>query len=254
MEKPTLMQLTNNPKSRQNELVVQELKDEVLIYDLSINKAYCLNPTSAIIWNLCDGNNSVTEITKQLSKKLKQPVTNDLVYLALDQFKTDDLLSDNNEIEIKFDGLSRRDVIRKVGFASMIALPLISSLVAPTAAMAQSAAEGNLALFATCSTSSQCASGNCATSGSAANKCCTRTGTFKQEDGTFIGSYGVMKTCAQAGDMCTTENLNTGTCCSGKSYRSGCTDSPGLGVESGASNVQCTCGDGSGPCFIPGLC
>jgi hypothetical protein len=109
-----------------------------LIYDLTINKAFCLNPTSAIIWNLCDGNNYVSDITNQVSKQLKQPVTDDLVYLALDQFKTDNLLSDNEEIKIEFSGLSRREVIRKVGFASMIALPVISSLVAPTAAMATS--------------------------------------------------------------------------------------------------------------------
>jgi hypothetical protein len=42
------MQSNINPKSRQNDLVVQELEGEVLIYDLSINKAYCLNPTSAL--------------------------------------------------------------------------------------------------------------------------------------------------------------------------------------------------------------
>ncbi|HZH35571.1 MAG TPA: hypothetical protein VEX64_12070 [Pyrinomonadaceae bacterium] len=39
----------NIPKARENDLVVQELKDEVLIYDLKINKAYCLNETSAAI-------------------------------------------------------------------------------------------------------------------------------------------------------------------------------------------------------------
>jgi hypothetical protein len=132
----------NNPKARENELVVQELRDEVLIYDLTIHKAYCLNPTSAEIWNLCDGNNSVSDITKQLSKKLKQPLTDDLVWLALDQFKEDNLLSHNQEVEIKFDGLSRREVIKKVGFASMVALPVIASLVAPTAAMAQSPGGG----------------------------------------------------------------------------------------------------------------
>lgn len=128
----------NIPKARENDLVVQELKDEVLIYDLKINKAYCLNETSAAIWTLCDGRNSISDISRKLSNRLKQPVTDDLVYLALDQLKTDDLLSKSDELEIKFNGLSRREAIRKVGLASMIALPIIASLVAPTAAMAQS--------------------------------------------------------------------------------------------------------------------
>jgi hypothetical protein len=156
----------NNPKSRETELVVQKLKDEVLIYDLNINKAYCLNETSAMIWYLCDGNNSVTDITKQAGKKLKQPVTDDLVWLAIDQFKADNLLNSNQKIEIKFDGLSRREAIRKVGFASMVALPVIASLVAPTAAMAQSGCIASASAL-TCTNSattcdnlaSQCCSG-----------------------------------------------------------------------------------------------
>jgi len=126
------------PQSRQHNLIVQELKDELLVYDLTTNKAFCLNPTSAMIYQLCDGKHSVSDISREISKKLEQPVTEDLVWLAIDQFKEDNLLSNNQEIEIKFDGLSRREVIRKVGFASMIALPVISSLVAPTVAMAQS--------------------------------------------------------------------------------------------------------------------
>jgi hypothetical protein len=39
----------NNPKNRKNDIVIQELKDEILIYDLTTNKAYCLNETSAAV-------------------------------------------------------------------------------------------------------------------------------------------------------------------------------------------------------------
>jgi hypothetical protein len=176
----------NNPKSRKTELVVQELKDEVLIYDLNINKAYCLNPTSAAIWNLCDGNNTVSEITGQLSKKLKQPVTDDLVWLALDQFKQDNLLADNAEVQIKFDGLSRREVIRKIGLASMIALPVISSLIAPHAADAASC-------LGTGSQIGLCVGQgfNCAT---VQSQCCSGSATFDVRDmvvGCGGGSFGL---------------------------------------------------------------
>src|SRR5437868_1324761 len=127
-----------NPKARQNNIVIQPLKDELLVYDLKIHKAYCLNETSALVWNLCDGNNSVSDISRELSRKLKSHVSEDFVWLALNELKEDDLLDNGQEIAIKFDGLSRREIIRKVGLASMIALPVISSLVAPAAAMAQS--------------------------------------------------------------------------------------------------------------------
>ena len=36
-----------NPIARSNGLVVQEMPDEVLVYDLDSNKAHCLNETAA---------------------------------------------------------------------------------------------------------------------------------------------------------------------------------------------------------------
>jgi hypothetical protein len=126
------MKPKKNPKARQNDIVIQTLKDELLIYDLTIHKAYCWNETSALGWNLCDGNNSVSDISRSLSRKLKSTISEDLVWLALNELKKDDLLAKSQEINDKFDGLSRREVIRRVGLASMIALPVIASLVAPT--------------------------------------------------------------------------------------------------------------------------
>ena len=41
------------PKSRTDNLVVQEMNDEVLVYDLDSNKAVCLNETAAIVWKSC---------------------------------------------------------------------------------------------------------------------------------------------------------------------------------------------------------
>jgi hypothetical protein len=130
-----------NPIARRNDIIVQELKDEVLVYDLIINRAYCLNESSAIVYNLCDGTNSVSDISNQLSKKLKSPFKEDLVWLAIDQFKQYNLLDNSQEIKTNFEELSRREVIRRVGFASMIAIPVVSSLIAPTASMAASVNE-----------------------------------------------------------------------------------------------------------------
>jgi hypothetical protein len=114
------------------------LQDEVLIYDLNINKAYCLNETSALVWQLCDGRNSVSDISRKASKKLKSPVSEDFVWLALDLLKQENLLSNSEQIIPEFNGMSRREVIRKVGIGTMIAIPVVSGLIAPTAAQAQS--------------------------------------------------------------------------------------------------------------------
>lgn len=126
------------PQSRQNALVIQELKGELLVYDLNASKAYCLNEISAFVWQLCDGNNSVKKISQSISKNLKSAVTEDFVWLAIAQLEERNLLAGNEEIAVDFKGRSRREVIRKIGLGSLIALPVISSLAVPTAANAAS--------------------------------------------------------------------------------------------------------------------
>ncbi|MBX7170093.1 MAG: PqqD family protein [Pyrinomonadaceae bacterium] len=132
------MNLNSYPLSRKDNLVVQESADEVLLYDFNSNRAYCLNETSAVVWELCDGKSSVADINQKLSQKLNQQTSEELVWLALDQLKKEKLLSNHEEIKIDYKGLSRRDAIRKVGIASLVALPLILSLHTPVAATASS--------------------------------------------------------------------------------------------------------------------
>jgi hypothetical protein len=122
-----------NPMARQNGLVIQEMPDEVLVYDTDSNKAHCLNQSAAFIWKSCDGSNSVDDIVRRFESN-GSTVTEDFVWLAIDQ------LSDNNLLEAKmtprFQGQSRRQVLKTIGLASMVALPVIASLVAPPNALA----------------------------------------------------------------------------------------------------------------------
>jgi hypothetical protein len=147
----------NNPKTRNENIVVQEIENEILIYDLELNKAFCLNETSAIIYQLCDGKNSIADISSSIAKKLNQPINDELIWLALDGFKKDNLLENNEQFEVDFNGLTRRQVIKKVGFGSLVILPIISSVVAPVAGATASLAP----LFAACTTNSDCASNFC---------------------------------------------------------------------------------------------
>lgn len=149
--------IMNTPKTRNENIVVQEMENEILIYDLQTNKAFCLNETSAIIWQFCDGKNSIAEITEKVSKKLGELISEEMIWLALNDFKRDGLLENNEQFEIDFKGLSRRQVIKKVGLASMIALPVVASIVAPNAAMAGSL----LPSCAACAAPSDCNTNNC---------------------------------------------------------------------------------------------
>ena len=122
------------PIARSSGLVIQEVPDEVLVYDVDNDKAHCLNQTAAVIWKSCDGRNSVTDIARILGAKTGKTVTDDLVWLAIDQFNENNLLE--KQVEARFAGQSRRDAIKKIGMAAMIALPIVASLAAPRNAMA----------------------------------------------------------------------------------------------------------------------
>ena len=100
-----------------------------------------------MVYQLCDGKNSISDIRSSIAEKLNQPVNNDWIWLALAGLKKDKLLEESESFEIDFNGLTRRQVIKQVGLASMIALPLVSSVIAPTAANAQSSCQAPGTIF-----------------------------------------------------------------------------------------------------------
>jgi hypothetical protein len=206
--------MANKPISRKTNVVVQDLKMEVLIYDLTINKAFCLNETSALVYQFSDGTKTVAEISDLMSVKLKTKVSEDLVYLALSELRKEDLLENEAEVFDHFVGLTRRQIIKRVGLASMVMLPVISSLVAPNAALAQSG--GTFTIGQSCTAPSQCASGTChltlAPNGSLNGNHCCVPGSGLGENGYDLGN-----TTNQAG--CNT--LAPNNCCSGTATYNG---------------------------------
>jgi len=124
--------MKNLPVARTSDLVVQYSGNEVLIYDLEIDKAYCLNETSTIVYQSCDGKTNFEDL------RAKSNFTDEIIYLALDGLKEAQLLDESEDHISPFNDLSRRAAIRKIAAASVVALPVIASLVAPSAVSAQS--------------------------------------------------------------------------------------------------------------------
>lgn len=123
-----------NPVARTTGLVIQDVPDEVLVYDMETNKAHCLNKTAAMVWKSCNGTRSVSQIAEFVGAQSGEKVADDLVWLAIDQLSSNDLLE--KPVKAEFKGISRRDVIKRIGLTSMVALPIIASLVAPPTALA----------------------------------------------------------------------------------------------------------------------
>ena len=145
------------PEARRKGLVVQELSDELLVFDRNLNKAHCLNRTAGLVWRHCDGASSVADVARAIADETNAPVDEDLVWLGVEQLSKSRLLEERVMLPEQKTGLSRREVIRRIGLAAAVALPVVTSIVAPTAAQAANcftAGQG-------CTASAQCCSGVC---------------------------------------------------------------------------------------------
>ena len=157
---------TNNdqkiPSARNSGLVVQKLETEVLVYDTEQHKAHCLNQNAALIWEHCNGKRTVKELSNLLQAKtsganIGTKESEDLVWVALDQLEKSQLLQGTISRPEVTKGLSRRQLMKAAGIAALIAVPVVSTIVAPKAAEASTClATGNV-----CSISAQCCSGLC---------------------------------------------------------------------------------------------
>lgn len=58
------MKVTNDllPVARSSDIVVQEIENETLVYDLLDHNARQLNESMSLIWKNCDGETSVSEL------------------------------------------------------------------------------------------------------------------------------------------------------------------------------------------------
>lgn len=126
------------PRARKEGLLIQELHGEVLVYDLERDKAHCLNPTAALVWQHCDGQTTIRELARLLEKSLElEQVDEDVIWCALNQLEKDRLLEDPIDWPAGTERISRRALVRRIGIAAVL-LPLVTSIVAPNALAAAS--------------------------------------------------------------------------------------------------------------------
>jgi hypothetical protein len=126
----------HHPLMRTERLVVDYLPDEVLVYDLDRQQAHCLNRSAALVWQSCDGKRGTAEIARRLTAESDAPFSEELVLLALNQLEKLQLLECDQTLPAQFPVLSRRQMVRRLGFAAAVAVPLVTSIVAPTAVQA----------------------------------------------------------------------------------------------------------------------
>ncbi len=124
---------TRLPQARTDNLVIRQLDDETLVYDMERDEAHCLNQTAALIWKRCDGKTTVQRAARALTRELETTVDADLIWLAVKQLQRFHLV----EGARKSPSVSRRDLVLKYAPVAL-ALPVIISISAPPPAQAAS--------------------------------------------------------------------------------------------------------------------
>ncbi len=121
------------PRARTTDLVVKEVAEELLVYDLTRQRAHSLNRVAAAVWRACDGTRGVAAL-RVAAGESGQALPTEAVQYALQALGRARLL----EGPIEEGRLTRREVMARLGTAAAVALPLVTTIITPTAAAAQS--------------------------------------------------------------------------------------------------------------------
>lgn len=120
---------------RRCDLIIEVVNGETLIYDESCHRAFCLNAIATEVWNRCNGSTSPSEIADSIKLVTNTFVSTAAVELALADFCHDGLLQPQTLMPPP-PTMSRRAMAIKLGMGAAMALPVITSIVAPKAAQA----------------------------------------------------------------------------------------------------------------------
>src|SRR5271165_4469278 len=88
---------------------------------------------------MCDGKTTVAEMTERAAQSLGTPVDSTFVSFALEQLRSDGLLEPGISLPLGATAVTRAQVMRRMGragIAAAVAIPLVTAIMAPTAAKA----------------------------------------------------------------------------------------------------------------------
>ena len=80
------------PVARKENLVIQKDTGELFIEDLLTHRTIHLNPTSAYVWEKCDGCKNEFEIANELGRELGVSVSEKVIQMAFSKLSQEHLL------------------------------------------------------------------------------------------------------------------------------------------------------------------
>jgi len=140
------------PMVRTEGIWTEVVGDELVIYDRDAERSHRLNRSAAAVWRHCDGTKSAADMARLLREELTPAMDEELVQLALVGLGQANLLVQavpQPDCSVR---MTRRQAVRRLGTVGAMALliPVVSSVVAPKPADAQSAACGCFTIPCVC--------------------------------------------------------------------------------------------------------
>ena len=209
------------PLAKADDLVVEEIGDELLIYDKTTNRAHSLSATAARVWRACDGHKNTSILRAELE------LDSDTLAQALYELRNSSLLQDDPEF-----GHTRREMVGKgATLGAAASVPFIYSVLGPVP-MAAATPTPAQCLHYTARNCGSVSSGGC---GSICGCCCCCTGCDTSNGGTGCAICYPSSMCPASGSQCPSNSLGvTGTANTGDCTTKPCS-TPGSGC-----NQPCT--------------
>lgn len=127
------------PRARREGLNVQMLGAEIIVFDPATESAHALNGPAAFVWQHADGTRTVDEIACDMTRKFGAPADAQVVRYALDQLSKRHLMDETGVPAAPWQGMTRRQLLKRA-VAGAIVLAVVTTIVVPSPAHAQSAA------------------------------------------------------------------------------------------------------------------
>jgi hypothetical protein len=125
------------PAARSSGLLIREVGEETLVYDLERHEAHCLNRTAALVFGHADGRRSVAEISVAVAAVSRSPVGEDTVRRAIEKLSEARLLEGGAAPAREWlPSPGRREALRRVGLGAALLAPVVTSVLVPTPAEA----------------------------------------------------------------------------------------------------------------------
>jgi len=120
---------------KQRKLITRKIDDELLVFDEETSTAHCLNGIAGEMWIACERESSAGEVTAILHPRWPD-IEEEVVAASLSKLAAAGLFEETTAQENISHG--RRQLIRKLGFAAAVTLPIVltSVLVPPAYAAA----------------------------------------------------------------------------------------------------------------------